>query len=644
MADAMTATVLPKELLLGVPAKMPQARSYMFRQQSTLQSYTYNNTITINFPRLQRSYLRKDSYLRFRLNGYFTPQDTAQSLVLDTSGAWGLFEKLEVFDYLGSTVLETISGKPQLMSLLLDLGLKEIIDKNIGTAVCGLESDYTTNGDLPFGSVVGSNGTTADIPLNNTTVTQAGTVRPPNSGTILIPGLTRTNPLSATYTAATPSVFTVASGTYPAGSTVVITSQSAGSFAVGTTYYVASSPAPTSTSFSLAASRSTLSTALAAGSAGTGVTIQVSPAPSQTNFSREFSIPLLSFLGMLSQKMVPLHNGFSIVLTVASQKKPMYLSQPVQPVIPVGANGATSTVGYIRTATTTTEPTPPEWNITDVYLQAQILELGPIAESMVLSSSQGNPLVVHTKTFRNYVSTVKGSTWSSGAVTSTGQQEFVANLNLNVMSLTNVLWMMRPSNQTDSLLYPSCGARTRNFLQRWSFQYGSTSLPQNNGIQAMSATAPTFPSGAAASTANSTYIGYLVGFTECFQELMKARPFYLPASRFHLDGYPIDNSFNTNLDLKTSVTLPSVNWKNLFPSKDSWQSLPRFAAGLNLQLMNGKDFEMISGLNTNGMNTSIRGIFNPLYTDFMNNVTVDAYCEYDAFVNISPGIATTVSF
>lgn len=653
MADTMVDTVLPKELRLGVPPKMPQARTYMFRQQSTLSSYTYGQTITINVPRLQRSYLRKDSYLRFRLNGYFTPLDKSQCLVLDTAGAWGLFEKLEVFDYLGSTVLESISGKPQLMSLLLDLGLKEIIDKNVGSNIAGLETDYCVNGDPSF---TGSTGATANVATVASSVTQSGFVRPPNSGTQLINGNMTVPPISAATVATAAGgisagglvTLSAALAAAPAAGTPIVFSNNGGSttFSVGTTYYVAAAPAPTTTAFNLSLSV-TGAPAITTAVANTGAAaLVVYPlgGGTQFNFSREFSIPMLSFLGMLSEKMVPLHNGYTIVLTVANQKKPMYLSQPLEPVVSVGTavGGATAT-SWIRTPTQTTEPVPPEWNVTDVYLQCQILELGPVAESMILSSTQGNPLVVHTKAFRNYVSTIKGAIWSGTTLNSTGQQEFVMNLNLNVASLTNVLWIMRPSNQTDSLLYPSTGARTRNMLQRWQFQYGSTTLPQNNGIQCMAQTSPTFPVGAAASNNPSTYQNYAEGFTECFQELMKARPINMPATRFHVDGYPVDAIFNTNSDNRATNQITQINWKNYFPSKDSWQSLPRFAAGLNLQLANNKS-EMISGLNTNGMNTSIRGLFHPLYTDYMNGVTADAFCEYDAFVNISPGIATTVSF
>jgi hypothetical protein len=37
-------------------------------------------------------------------------------------------------------------------------------------------------------------------------------------------------------------------------------------------------------------------------------------------FTHEFSIPLFSFLGMLSSKFAPLHNGYTIMLTMETPK------------------------------------------------------------------------------------------------------------------------------------------------------------------------------------------------------------------------------------------------------------------------------------------------------------------------------------
>jgi hypothetical protein len=264
--------------------------------------------------------------------------------------------------------------------------------------------------------------------------------------------------------------------------------------------------------------------------------------------------------------------------------------------------------------------------VSEVYMDCQILELGPVAESMILSSTGGQPLVVHTKSFRSYVGNVNKAA-----------QEFILNLNLNVASMTNILWMMRSKDQLDKINYQSIGNRTRNMLQRWFFQYGSTSLPQNNGIQTMGINYP-------ANQNSSLYLKYLTAEGKCgegYQELMKARSIDSQNSRIMQENYSWDYKWGTTLtstvadsDLQKlmnsfSFSFPS-NKPSLFPGK--------FAGGLNLELASNKSGDLISGLNTNGMNTSIRGVFHPLFSDCQDDVRVDAYAEYDAFINISPGI------
>lgn len=561
MADQTEiATVLPKELRLGVPPKMPQARSYLFRQQSTLSTYQSGNTIQINIPRLQRSYLRKDSYLRFKVNGFFSTVGNVPNsagLCLDTAGAFGFIEKIEIFDYLGSTVLESISGVPQLSALLLDLGLNSIMENNNGNASCGLAQDYNYSGTTAF-----TGGAAAGGPAANQAswITQTGTHFAASSGKEIV----QANPT------------------------------------------------------------------------GTG---------ENHIFSEDFAIPLPSFLGLLSEKMVPLHNGFTIVITLATKRTPFIINQfqDVSLVVPAAINTTSVTPAKVATVAVSDSDLDAalQWEISDVYMNCQILELGPVAESMIMSSTQGAPLVVHSKSMRNYVGNVKGATWNGTTLSNTGASEFTLNMNLNVASLTNILWIMRSTAQLDSLNYSSYGHRTRNFLSRWQFQYGSTTLPQSNGIQTMASSIPYIP-GNQTPTANEKYILLGSSFSEGFNELQKARPFYLPSNRFCQANYMTDFRFNYNLD--PSNTIGILNLNAIYPCPRSYFNIGRFAGGLNLQLANGKEGQIICGLNTNGMNTSIRGTFHPMYTDYMDNVRVDAWAEYDAFINISPGIATTVSF
>lgn len=688
MADVEIATVLPKELRLGVPPKMPQARTYLYRQQSVLPTASPSGTITINIPRLQRSYLRKDSYLRFRVAGSWNPGTNTQiSLNLDTCGALGFIERIEVFDYLGSTVLETISGIPQLSSLLLDLGMKEFVVGKNGNAELGLGRDMCINtGPGTFDNKAFSSNTDPQAYQN----------------------------------------YTFYSDFYPCG---MVYNSTAGDLIATST-----------------------------GSINSTQTSNIVP------FCHEFGFSLPSFLGLLSDRMVPLHNGFTIVLTLASRTTPFFISQNVNSTISTNTNG---TISNKKFTPLYTEPAADAltWELQDINMDCQILELGPEAESMMMESSQGSPLVVYTKSFRNYMGVIRGASWNttantkfsisppitfpcttkaktnwaantefvnttptftpgtttattyynvkdlaaalqtlftsvwtvtyttdnriiwyptaastsallagtfftdnsllfqagagwpsytpvmlnannSTAPTTTGQSEFVLNMNLNVASMTDLLWIMRPTSNLDTLLYQSSGFRTRNFLHRWQFQYGSTTLPQSNGVQCMTTTLPNKYGSVTSISGDQAYTFSGDHANEAYNELLKSRPLSLDNCRIDERSFKVDYKLNDNLDRRIPGpnTLTTLNKCGVMPSSLQANGIGQFAGGLNLQLVPNKEGQIVSGLNTNGMNTSIRGNFHPLYTDFMDTVRVDAWAEYDAFINISPGIATTVSF
>lgn len=695
MTDQEVMTVLPRELRLGAPPTMPQARSYLFRQQSTLSTYNPDDQIQINIPRLQRSYLSKDSYLQFRLNGQYqadlkTISSTAASgntsavtlaqycpdLLLDDSGAWGLFERIEVFDYLGSTVLETIDGLPQLMSLLLDLGTEFTDADHQGQIANGLMSQFVSS-NIRDNSRYYTVESTADITVDGNYFSASN-----NKLYVVIDGVT--------------STFTITVSAVPAGNNAMSNTCALINSAVdadgkflhqygisaipiglnkirliskNVQFTIATGTNSAHTKLALPLTASTPTQEVVTTSAGIGlpfyqgglplVTTGVTTSNGKYDFSFQFSIPLPSFLGFLSKKMVPLHNGFTIVLTVANKYKPIFAAAKQTPVTsfiesdpsgqfaPINDNltsaataysinnaeplfGASFNINGPRNSAGASQFNDPLlfwWQLTDVMLVCQVLELGPVAESMILSSTQGEPLIVHSKQMRYY----RGSSTKA-------QAEFYLPLNLNVASLTNVLWFMRPDGIENDLLYQSCGSRHRNFLQRWEFQYGSTVLPQSQGIQAMFMTAAQPSSGNAFAT---TTVGIASGFTECFSELMKARPSNSARGRMSYWQY----GSTTTPGVGSYFSFAQTPYKTIDSAGTPTGSQCKFACGLNLELSPGKP-DLISGLNTNGMNTQIRGYFHPNYLNDANklNVAIDAYAEYDAFINVSPGIATTVSF
>lgn len=553
MAD--NGDVLPKELRLSAPPTMPQARSYLFRQRSTLSTYAEKNVIQINIPRLQRSYLTKDSYLSFRVNltgipgtiddGVTVVADTNLKatypnlrVCLDTCGAYGLIDKIEVYDYLGSTLLESTAGHAALATLRLDGGVSPDVMGGKLSAYAGTRRPMVGL-DPDLGEFGYAEGLTV---ANNFGGSQ--TVIPPTSGAV---------------------------------------------FQWPVTYVT--------------------------GSAGTatGKRYSQSGSTTATNIFREFSIPLFSFLGLNSPHYAPLHNGYTIFITLNSVAQALGVNN-------IAATGGTAVAGSLS-----------DMSISDVAFNCQVLELGPVAETLLLSSTQGNPLIVHTKAYRNYVSTLGPNT-----------QTFKLDLNLNVASMTAIFWIMRPIANLTGTLAPqtkSLSQRIRNFLQSWYFQYGSSILPQTTGIQA------------ASSGSWQTYTTAM-GFAPAFIELMKAfrkNNDFNQATNFNDWNYRLDTSVDQNLlipDLprnaygfnQTSLAAVAKSAPN--GSHDT----ARFACGLDLQLSSENPYNMISGLNTNGMLTSINATFAADKVASLESVQVDAWAEYDAFVNVSPGLATTVSF
>lgn len=583
----MSAQVLPKQLRLNAPPTMPQARSYLFKQPSVEQTVSFGSTVTINIPRLQRSYLTKDSYLRFDLHTVHTQQTTVGAgtadsyLCWDTPGALGAIDKIEVFDYLGSTLLESTSGHGQLMALLMDItGSKSEFGNHFNT-ICGTSQGPTTRfRNEPY--------------LND----RADSSVPTDTRAVSTPAWE--NNLS---------------------------------FAM-----VGSHDAPVSGE--IICNR---------------ITTQTQP---QINH-RQYAIPLFSFLGLLSNKFVPLHNGFTIVLTLNSlanafgsvvtatdQITPTNYNAKTGPVAQTGVPGTTINPGLA--SSTLSQPT----YIDNVYFCAQVLELGPVAESMLLDSTQGSPLVVPAKAYRNYIGSVPD-----------GSSNFRLDLNLNVASLTNILWIMRDSSKLNSLFYRCLSSRVRNFLQNWWFQYGSSVLPQTSGINAMS------PMGQLTSGG---------GYTEAYVELLKSRHAWNiehSTTQINAENFTIDETvwqddlFSIRNDPQSTVPGNSIEVSSRLPLADAngvgtrgpycpilspFNTSPvgKFACGLDLELVSGKSQEIVCGMNTNGMNTSIYGNFYPTYsqslgtsvTPHVRQCRVDAWAEYDAFINISPSIATTVSF
>lgn len=554
------AETLPSELRMAAPPTIPQARSYLFKQKSEYTQYAMGKgtKVRINIPRLQRTYLSKDSYIRFRINVEVkSPLSTGQNvpcapLFLDRAGAVTLFDRIEVYDYLGGTLIEQVNNLPALATMIQDL------------------STPLDAFDTKLEATQGCSGTAFFTNLAN-------------------------------------------------NQNVNFTTSSCGQELFNWNWNNNNSIKSAFNTF-------------------------------------EFSIPIYSFLGLFSDKFVPLHNGFSVDFFLNSldngfiswyccnSTKPEDLSSTS---LDWNATDGTSTGGtYVLSNTIVDSVT-----ITNFELCAQVLELGNDAENLVLASNGGGPLIIPSQFYRYFTDLVKGNGETDQA-SSVGM-----DLNLNVVSLRNIRFSFRPYQFQNNSHYPAYGHRIRNFLQDFNFQYGSSYLPELAGVNTRSSSIPVSSKGSvypysffavgslSQLTANDIKSD---GYTQSYIELLKTGKsglYFKPSingslngSEFSVDVTTANGGFNDYLTYsladKTYYRIPPLG-------KETTNWSGKFMAGLDLRL---SAKEVISGIDTNGLLVRLNMNFDKDNLSYMVNAVTDIYCEHDAFVQIIPGVATTATF
>lgn len=547
---------LPTELRMAAPPSIPQARSYLFKQRSEYTDYEMGKStkIRINIPRLQRTYLSKDSYLRFRLNLEAIGPTTALQagpVYLDRCGAYSIFDRMEVYDYLGGTLIENVSNIPALICMINDI-------------VCPVDA---FNGKMQ--AVQGYEGSMVSLTTVSTAqneVVNGFEMRTANSGATVIP---------AGWNGATANV--------------------------------------------------------------------------KKFFTIEFSIPLPSFLGNFSPKFVPLHNGFSVDL---------YLNNISQAFISRGLQQTGTTYKYGDAPRSVDLPSATEiasaW-ISNAEFCAQVMELGNDAENLVLSSNGSGPLVIPSISYRYFTDLVKG-------YGETDQSSTVGmDLNLNVVSLRNIRFAMRPAAWQNSINYPAYGHRLRNFLETFNFRYGSSFLPELAGVNCRSSNVPLSKIGTQSYYSSSE--NRANGYTQAYAELLKTGPSYMwtgATNSSSITGLEFATDLLYGPKESTVQTGPLVYYNRVssgsgstyIPGIADAETIPPIGKFLNHQcgkFMGGLDLrlsskDVVSGIDTNGLLVRLNANFDDDNLSQMINAVLDVYAEHDSFVQVIPGVATTVTF
>ena len=329
------------------------------------------------------------------------------------------------------------------------------------------------------------------------------------------------------------------------------------------------------------------------------------------NQSIEFCIPVPSFLGMFSTKFVPLHNGFTIYLYLNSTSN-AFVSR-------VAGNNAGTPVNIVNC-----------W-LTNVELCCQVIELGKEAEGLVHGSNGGNPWVIPCSQFRSY----KNSVSSSSPV-------FRQDMNLNVVSLKNIRFVMTPSVYFNNIAYPVYGHRVKNFLSNFNFQYGSSYLPELAGINCRGVTVPNSRSGYTQNKdaeliygGNQAYVELLKTTNGLWSDIFGDVP-------INFAEFRVETAFSASGTESTAFTNSITGAVPTFNNGSyNGTTVGKFAGGIDLRLNNKA---IVSGIDTNGLLVCLNGTFDSRYVDDRVDVILTAFAEYDAFVQIIPGVASTVTF
>lgn len=617
----MQSETMPAELNLTAPPTIPQARSYISRQQSEFTEYDIykGQRVRINLPRLQRSYLMKDSYIRFRMNVDIATVAPTYSAVPITDLT--VANNATVSDYL----FDKPANNAVVSGNLFWITTATNLPSNLSTGTKYYIRDVTTGGGHTSFKI--SN--TADgLPLSG--ICTSFSVQSANTSPVP-PTFTELKQILAFDRAGAMGLFDRIEVYDYLGGTLVEQTQNIPTLATllhdiyddimddsgKKEIQGMSGPLVITPAGGLDIETLTAVSPVTPSTSGSFLWVNDATYSSSGYFiSYEFTLPVFSFLGLLSEKYVPLHNGFSVDFFLSNFQDAIVSRLDTH----AAANGNIN----IKNA----------W-INNFEYVCHVMELGDVAESIVLATE---PLVIHSKQYRYFKDQLLGK----------GQQSsFRFDLNLNVVSLRNILFDMRPMDYQNNYAYPSYGHRIRNFLENWNFQYGSSYLPEIAGISTRSSNLPVSKNSYGPGRWKSSEAFKAIGASQSIEELAKVFNPNNVMNGIDVTSYCIDTYWNG-----TATEADYKNWNmglfTLAPVPFAFDSptvigsvIGKFAAGLNTRLSNKTT---VSGIDTNGLQLSINGSFDRDNISNMVDAILDVWCEHDAFIQIIPGVATTVTF
>lgn len=332
------------------------------------------------------------------------------------------------------------------------------------------------------------------------------------------------------------------------------------------------------------------------------------------------SLDLVSFLGILSDKFVPLHNGFTISITVNKANIPICFNSFWAEDF-LNSDGKVLLKGW---NTYSPSPDPQTFTVTPSIQSSTISNVVLTTELLELSSELDTKVekIIHTKMFKYQLDFLPtGSTDT--------QLSYRRRVLPSLKSLNKVIIGQR--YKPSGFRYQKNGYRIKNFVEKTNLEY------------------------------NKSVVSKITNSVEAFDKVTNAYknlPSYLQYSDFNVDekfmasGLQRWNplSFYT-VELLTRQTVAtdadSIKWFNkdmFYP--DIYVSDTRYGFQGKYLIVHNCSIPGATPNSVAGIDTSSNVVEYTLESSSkdVQSVNVDVFLEHDAFIHVDPGKATAVSF
>lgn len=352
--------------------------------------------------------------------------------------------------------------------------------------------------------------------------------------------------------------------------------------------------------------------------------------PGKVSMSNHFSIDLYSFLGKLSDKFTPLHNGFRIEFTINKSDIPISFNTGwgnnmvhFKP-----SNHSDDAISVVL------DPYIENMQLSNIYIKADLLEISPELD-------KGIDKMVHYQGFKYQRDEFSYSDFSGGTHANTNRPDFTKRITPAYKSISSVYIGQRMyphKNYTQNL-----GFRVKNYLGSAELLFNKSVIQSiDNDQEAIDAFNSIFNIGC------DDYItkeDFLLDEPDNYNGTGLCQfSFVNNAGRdsitSDIETYGGDYmkwwpGFYGNSDPFFGENLPIVSWS---PRTSFFQGKYLLAFDTKIP---GTTSDVVAGIDTT--KNVLEYKFKCTETECLR-VLIDVFCQHDCFLRIDPGKSTTVSF